>query len=66
MSASGKGRARVVYLGHVARLSGAELALLRLLPLLTEVDPYVILAEPGPLQDELQAAGIAAGPVPSG
>jgi len=59
MSASGKGRARVVYLGHVARLSGAELALLRLLPLLTEVDPYVILAEPGPLQDELQAAGIA-------
>jgi glycosyltransferase involved in cell wall biosynthesis len=53
------GRPRVVYLAHVARLSGAELALLRLLPVLTAVDPYVILAEPGPLRDELLAAGIA-------
>ncbi len=51
---------RVVYLTHTARLSGAELALLRMLPALTEgVDPHVILAEDGPLASRLLQAGVS-------
>ena len=49
---------RVVYLGHAARLSGTELALVRLLPYLDDVDPYVILAEDGPLVDRLDRRGV--------
>ena len=52
-------RMRVVYLDHVAQLSGAEIALLRLVTHLDEVEPHVILAEDGPLADELVQAGIS-------
>jgi len=52
-------RLRVVYLDHVAQLSGGELALLRLVPHLSEVEPHVILAEEGPLADALVQAGIS-------
>ena len=52
-------RRRVVYLDHTARLSGGELALLRLLPHLSDVDPHVILAEDGPLANALVAEGIS-------
>lgn len=50
---------RVVYLDHVAQLSGGEIALLRLLPHLDEVQPHVILAEDGPFADSLVQAGIS-------
>lgn len=51
---------KVVYLTHTARLSGAELAMLRLLPTLaSEVDPHVILAEDGLLASRLLSAGIS-------
>jgi glycosyltransferase involved in cell wall biosynthesis len=50
---------RVVYLDHTAQLSGAELALLRLLEALTEVEAHVILAEEGPLVDRLLQAGLS-------
>lgn len=50
---------RVVYLDHVARLSGAEIALLRLLPHLEGVQAHVILGEDGPLATRLQQAGIS-------
>ncbi len=54
---------RVVFLDHVAQLSGAELALLRLLPSTTRVDgaiePVVLLGEDGPLVGKFREAGIA-------
>jgi len=49
---------KVLYLGHGARLSGGELALLRQIPALHDVDPTVVLAEQGPLVDELTIRGI--------
>lgn len=52
-------RLRVVYLDHVARLSGGEIALLRLLPHLRRVHAHVILAEDGLLAERLQRAGIS-------
>jgi len=52
-------RMRVLYLDHVARMSGGEIALLRLLPHLDEVEPHVILAEDGPFADQLVQAGIS-------
>lgn len=52
-------RLKVVYLDHVARLSGGEIALLRLLPHLDRVNPHVILAEDGPLVQQLHLAGIS-------
>jgi glycosyltransferase involved in cell wall biosynthesis len=52
-------RPRVVYLDHVARLSGGEIALLRLLPHLDAVDVHVILGEDGPLATRLQQAGVS-------
>jgi len=55
---TGSSRLRVVFLDHCARLSGGELALLRLLPSL-DVDAHVILAEAGPLVDELEKAGLS-------
>ncbi len=36
---------RVVYVDHCAQLSGAEIALLRLLPALEDVDAHVILLQ---------------------
>lgn len=50
---------RIVYLDHVARLSGGELALLRLLRAQTGVEAHVILAEDGPLADRLRESGIS-------
>ncbi len=52
-------RPRVVYLDHVARLSGGEIALLRLLPHLGGVEAHVILGEDGPLATRLQQAGVS-------
>jgi len=52
-------RPRVVVLDHVARLSGGEIALLRLLPYLRGVNAHVILGEEGPLADRLTRAGIS-------
>jgi glycosyltransferase involved in cell wall biosynthesis len=50
---------RVVYLDHVARLSGGEIALLRLLPHLHRVNAHVILGEEGPLEAQLALAGVS-------
>ena len=62
MDATAKtGRAiRVLYLDHTARLSGAELALARLLGALdrTRVEPIVALAEDGPLFELLMRQSI--------
>ena len=55
---------RVVYLDHCARLSGAEIALLRLLPVLPGVEPHVILGEDGPLVARLLNAGISVEVIP--
>lgn len=56
---------RVVFVDHVARLSGGEIALLRLLPaLVNDVDVHVILGEDGPLVERLKAIGIAADVMP--
>jgi glycosyltransferase involved in cell wall biosynthesis len=52
-------RLRVVYLDHVAQLSGGEIALLRLVPHLHDVEAHVILAEDGPFADELVQAGVS-------
>jgi glycosyltransferase involved in cell wall biosynthesis len=52
-------RLKVVYLDHVARLSGGEIALLRLLPHLDRANPHVVLAEDGPLVGRLHLAGIS-------
>ncbi len=52
-------RLRVVFLGHVARLSGGEIALLRFLPALqAHADVRVILGEDGPLVERLRSLGI--------
>jgi glycosyltransferase involved in cell wall biosynthesis len=50
-------RLRVVFLGHVARYSGAEIEMLRFIEAAPEVDPTVLLAEDGPLVAGLEAAG---------
>jgi glycosyltransferase involved in cell wall biosynthesis len=51
---------RIVFLDHCARLSGGELALLRLVRGLGhEVDAHVILGEDGPLAAKLRLAGIS-------
>jgi hypothetical protein len=48
-------RLHVVYLNHVAQMSGGEIALLRLLPALADrVEAHVILAGPGPLVEKLR------------
>ncbi len=52
-------RLRVVYVDHVARLSGGEIALMRLLTRFQNVEPHVILGEDGPLADRLQLAGVS-------
>ncbi len=58
-------RLRVVYLDHIAQLSGGELALLRTLPaLLADVEPIVVLGEDGPLRAKLEQLGIDVRVVP--
>jgi glycosyltransferase involved in cell wall biosynthesis len=52
-------RLRVVYLDHVARLSGGEIALMRLLTHFQRVNPHMILGEDGPLADRLTHLGIS-------
>jgi glycosyltransferase involved in cell wall biosynthesis len=59
-------RLRVVYVDHVARLSGGEIALLRVLPHLKDVNAHVILGEDGPFADRLQQAGISVEVLPIG
>jgi len=49
----------VVFVDHVARLSGGEIALARLVPALApHVDVHVVLGEEGPLVERLRLAGI--------
>ena len=49
---------RVVYVDHVARLSGGEIALVHALAALgSRVDAHVILGEQGPLVDSLREVG---------
>jgi glycosyltransferase involved in cell wall biosynthesis len=56
---------RVVYLGHVARLSGAEIALARVLPALRgRVEAHVILGEDGPLVNRLRKDHISVEVIP--
>lgn len=55
---SGSSRVRVAFVDHCARLSGAEMALLRLVPALRDVDPLVVLGEDGPLRQRLEDAGV--------
>jgi glycosyltransferase involved in cell wall biosynthesis len=56
---------KVVYLDHVARLSGGEIALARALPaLLDRVDPHVILGEDGPLAERLRDSSISVEVIP--
>ena len=48
----------MVFIGHVARLSGGEIALLRLVSAMTShVDAHAILGEDGPLVERLRVAG---------
>lgn len=54
-------RPRIVFVDHIARLSGGEIALLRLLPALAvHVDIHVILGEDGPLRARLEELGLEA------
>lgn len=53
-------RTRVVYLDHTAQMSGGEIALLRILPHMRDIEAHVILAEDGPLVAQLERAGISA------
>jgi glycosyltransferase involved in cell wall biosynthesis len=50
-------RFRVAYLGHTARLSGAEIGLLRFIQATDAIDARVVLAEDGPLVGALRDAG---------
>jgi glycosyltransferase involved in cell wall biosynthesis len=64
-STRGGGRLRVVVVDHVARLSGGEIALMRLLPALARsVDLHVILGEDGPLVERLRDRGIETEVIP--
>ena len=64
-STSAERRLRVVVIDHVARLSGGEIALLRLLPaLVRHVDVHVVLGEDGPLVERLIARGIETEVIP--
>ena len=59
-------RLSVVYVGHSAQLSGAELALANLLLALPEVDPLVVLAQDGPLVERLRGQGVETVVLPMG
>ena len=54
----------MAFIDHCAQLSGAELALARLLPALGEVDARVVLAEDGDLVARLRAANVAVDVLP--
>jgi len=54
----------VAFIDHCAQLSGAELALVRLLPALPDVDARVALAEDGPLVSRLRAPNVAVDVLP--
>jgi glycosyltransferase involved in cell wall biosynthesis len=56
---TGRRKIRVVHVGHVAQLSGGEIALARLIEALDYVDGHVILAEHGPLVARLRASGVS-------
>ena len=56
-AAAARPRRRVVFVGHTARQSGAELALVRLVPGLADTEVHVVLAEDGPLVGLLEASG---------
>jgi glycosyltransferase involved in cell wall biosynthesis len=59
-------RPRIVFLDHCALLSGAELALERLLRALgASVEPHVVLGEEGPLLARLASAGISVEVLPA-
>jgi glycosyltransferase involved in cell wall biosynthesis len=50
----------VVFVDHVARLSGGEIALLRLLPALVgKIEAHAILGEDGPLAGRLEELGVS-------
>jgi glycosyltransferase involved in cell wall biosynthesis len=55
---------RIAILGHSAQLSGAELSLVELVAAFEDVDPYVVLAEEGPLVERLEQAGATVEVVP--
>lgn len=57
---------KVVYVGHSAQLSGAELALANLLPALNEIEPLVVLAGDGPLVSRLRGEGVTTLVLPLG
>ncbi|HWF74397.1 MAG TPA: glycosyltransferase, partial [Solirubrobacteraceae bacterium] len=57
--AKGTRKLRVVYLDHTSQLSGGELALVRLLSALADIEAHVVLAEEGPLVDRLLQAGVS-------
>lgn len=54
----------MAFVDHCAQLSGAELALVRLLPALAEVDARVVLAEDGDLVRRLRASGVSVDVLP--
>lgn len=56
---AGPGRRRVVFLDHTAEPSGAELSLLRMVPVLQGFDAHVVLAGNGPLIGRLEAAAVS-------
>jgi glycosyltransferase involved in cell wall biosynthesis len=58
-AATDQRKIRVAYVGHVAQLSGGEIALVRLIDALDQVEPHVILAEDGPLVARLLASGVS-------
>jgi glycosyltransferase involved in cell wall biosynthesis len=53
-------RAKILYINHLAALSGADQALLRLLSHLdrTRFEPVVVLPEDGPLKERLEALAV--------
>jgi glycosyltransferase involved in cell wall biosynthesis len=55
---------RVVFVDHCAQLSGAELALERLLAAIDDVATHVILGEDGPIADRLRAVGASVEVIP--
>jgi glycosyltransferase involved in cell wall biosynthesis len=50
---------RVVFVDHCARLSGGELAMLRLVRAAGNVEAHVILGEDGPLRSRLEEASVS-------
>lgn len=50
---------RVVFVDHCARLSGGELAMLRLLQAASNVEAHVVLGEDGPLRSRLEEVGVS-------